>query len=107
MEKALIGVLGIGLEAYWAQFDGLKERIEGYQRRVEERVAALGAEVVPVVVIGLVVPHVGTCVVRWLLAPPGKDADPQESLCGFQGSRTQPGGDQRPPGGVRTCVGGH
>ena len=31
---------------YWPQFDGLKERIEGYQRRVEERVAELGGEVV-------------------------------------------------------------
>ena len=28
------------------QFEGLKERIEGYQRRVEERVAELGGEVV-------------------------------------------------------------
>jgi L-arabinose isomerase len=43
---ARVGVFGIGLEAYWPQFAGLKERIEGYQRRVEERVAALGAEVV-------------------------------------------------------------
>src|SRR4051794_41937740 len=44
--RARVGVLGIGLEAYWPQFEGLRERIEGYQRRVEERVAALGAEVV-------------------------------------------------------------
>jgi L-arabinose isomerase len=44
--RARIGVLGIGLEAYWSQFTGLRERIEGYQRRVEERVAELGAEVV-------------------------------------------------------------
>jgi L-arabinose isomerase len=44
--RARVGVLGIGLEAYWAQFPGLRERIEGYQRRVEQRVAALGADVV-------------------------------------------------------------
>jgi L-arabinose isomerase len=44
--RARIGVFGIGLEAYWPQFDGLLERVRGYQRRVEERVAALGAEVV-------------------------------------------------------------
>ena len=43
---ARVGVFGIGLDAYWPQFAGLKERIEGYQRRVEERVAALGGEVV-------------------------------------------------------------
>src|SRR5215213_7749310 len=41
-----IGMLGIGLEAYWGQFSGLRERVEGYQRRVEERVGELGAEVV-------------------------------------------------------------
>src|SRR4051812_34000449 len=44
--RARVGVFGIGLAAYWPQFDGLKERIEGYQRRVEERVAELGGEVV-------------------------------------------------------------
>src|SRR5919112_3224439 len=44
--RARVGILGIGLEAYWPQFDGLRERIVGYQRRVEERVAALGADVV-------------------------------------------------------------
>src|SRR5215218_7076598 len=41
-----VGVFGIGLAAYWPQFDGLKERIQGYQRRVEERVRELGGEVV-------------------------------------------------------------
>ena len=44
--KARVGVFGIGLATYWPQFDGHKERIEGYQRRVEERVAELGADVV-------------------------------------------------------------
>src|SRR3954471_10421828 len=44
--RARIGVLGIGLEAYWPQFEDLKARIEAYQRRVEEKVADLGAEVV-------------------------------------------------------------
>jgi L-arabinose isomerase len=44
--RARVGVFGIGLKAYWGQFDGLLERIRGYQRRVEERVADLGAEVV-------------------------------------------------------------
>jgi L-arabinose isomerase len=44
--RARVGVFGIGLAAYWPQFPGLRERIEGYQRRVEERVRALGADVV-------------------------------------------------------------
>jgi L-arabinose isomerase len=39
-------VFGIGLDTYWPQFDGLKRRVEGYQRRVEERVAELGGDVV-------------------------------------------------------------
>ncbi|CAN5836670.1 L-fucose/L-arabinose isomerase family protein [soil metagenome] len=44
--KAKIGVFGIGLAAYWPQFEGLKERLEGYQKQVEARLAAFGAEVV-------------------------------------------------------------
>jgi L-arabinose isomerase len=39
-------VFGIGLATYWPQFEGLKERIEGYQRRVEERIGELGGDVV-------------------------------------------------------------
>jgi L-arabinose isomerase len=37
--RAKVGVFGIGLEAYWEQFDGLKERLKGYQRSVEERIS--------------------------------------------------------------------
>jgi L-arabinose isomerase len=44
--RARVGVFGIGLATYWPQFAGLKQRIEGYQRRVEERVAELGGDVV-------------------------------------------------------------
>jgi len=41
-----VGVFGIGLAAYWPQFDGLRERLEGYQRGIETRLASAGAEVV-------------------------------------------------------------
>jgi L-arabinose isomerase len=44
--RARVGVFGIGLETYWPQFEGLRERIDRYQRRVEQRVAGLGADVV-------------------------------------------------------------
>ncbi|HEV7751088.1 MAG TPA: L-fucose/L-arabinose isomerase family protein [Baekduia sp.] len=44
--RARIGVFGIGLDTYWPQFEGLRDRIAGYQARVEERVGELGAEVV-------------------------------------------------------------
>jgi L-arabinose isomerase len=32
-----IGLFGIGLDAYWPQFAGLKDRLEGYLARVERR----------------------------------------------------------------------
>jgi len=41
-----VGIFGIGLAAYWPQFEGLRERLEGYQRGIEKRLEALGAEVV-------------------------------------------------------------
>lgn len=43
---ARIGVFGIGLAAYWPQFPGLKERLEGYRREVEARIAGFKSEVV-------------------------------------------------------------
>ncbi len=44
--RARVGVFGIGLRAYWDQFDGLLDRMHRYQGRVEERVRELGADVV-------------------------------------------------------------
>ena len=41
-----VGVFGIGLAAYWPQFDGLRDRLVGYQREIEGRLEGLGAEVV-------------------------------------------------------------
>jgi L-arabinose isomerase len=38
-EKAHIGVFGIGLAAYWPQFAGLRERLEGYQSKVEKNIS--------------------------------------------------------------------
>lgn len=43
---ARVGIFGIGLAAYWPQFDGLHERLTGYQRSIEDRLRELGAEVV-------------------------------------------------------------
>jgi L-arabinose isomerase len=34
-----IGLFGVGLETYWPQFEGLKDRLLGYQSRVRERLA--------------------------------------------------------------------
>lgn len=44
--KGRVGVFGIGLAAYWPQFPGMKERLEGYQAEVERRMGLLGAEVI-------------------------------------------------------------
>ena len=41
-----VAVFGIGLAAYWPQFDGLRERLAGYQRGIERRLEEMGAEVV-------------------------------------------------------------
>ncbi len=41
-----VAVFGIGLAAYWPQFDGLRQRLEQYQRGIERRLEEMGAEVV-------------------------------------------------------------
>ena len=41
-----VGIFGIGLAAYWPQFQGLRERLEGYQRGIQARLEGMGAEVV-------------------------------------------------------------
>jgi L-arabinose isomerase len=43
-----IGLMGIGLDAYWAQFDGLKERLEGYLGVVEQKIAGESYQIVNV-----------------------------------------------------------
>lgn len=52
--QARVGVFGVGLAAYWPQFEGLKERLAGYQQQVEARLQALGHASVQVVSAGLV-----------------------------------------------------
>ena len=42
-QRAKVGVFGIGLEAYWEQFDGLQERLGGYQQSIEERIGQWAA----------------------------------------------------------------
>ena len=41
-----IGLFGIGLDTYWPQFAGLKERLEGYLREVGAKLARPGVEIV-------------------------------------------------------------
>ncbi len=46
MANVRIGLFGIGLAAYWTQFSGLKERLEGYLTLVAGRLARPGTEIV-------------------------------------------------------------
>ena len=41
-----IGIFGIGLDTYWPQFEGLKERLEGYLKIVADQLSALHPQVV-------------------------------------------------------------
>ena len=46
-----VGLFSIGLDAYWPQFDGLLDKLTGYNRRVAER---LGRDGVTVVNLGMI-----------------------------------------------------
>lgn len=41
-----IGLFGIGLEAYWQQFEGLEKRLTGYVQLVENKLKGFGATIV-------------------------------------------------------------
>lgn len=46
MTNTRIGLFGIGLDTYWAQFKGLKQRLEGYMETVAGRLGRPGVDVV-------------------------------------------------------------
>jgi len=41
-----VGLFGIGLDTYWAQFEGLQERLTGYVRHVAQRLEKPGVKIV-------------------------------------------------------------
>lgn len=41
-----VGLFGIGLQAYWEQFEGLEQRLEGYVREVAQMIKRPGVDVV-------------------------------------------------------------
>ncbi|WP_248722414.1 L-fucose/L-arabinose isomerase family protein [Seonamhaeicola sp. ML3] len=43
-----VGLFGIGLDTYWPQFEGLLERLEGYQQQIADKMEGFGAEVINV-----------------------------------------------------------
>ena len=46
MRTTKVGLFGIGLDAYWPQFAGLKEQLEGYLGVVQQKLARDGVEIV-------------------------------------------------------------
>ena len=38
MEKVKIGLFGVGLNTYWSQFEGLLDRLAGYQDRIKHKI---------------------------------------------------------------------
>ena len=43
--KVRVGLFGIGLDTYWTQFAGLKDRLEGYQREIAAGLESQGVQV--------------------------------------------------------------
>ncbi len=41
-----VGLFGIGLDTYWAQFDGLLANLKKYQEQIKNKIAGFGVEVV-------------------------------------------------------------
>ena len=41
-KKARVGLYSAGLKVYWSQFEGLKERLEGYGKFIEQKVSQYG-----------------------------------------------------------------
>ena len=46
MQQLNIGLFGIGLDAYWEQFEGLKQRLEEYLQTVEQLLQQPGCKVI-------------------------------------------------------------
>ena len=44
--KTKVGLFGIGLDTYWAQFDGLLDNLKGYQEQIKTRIAGFGVQVI-------------------------------------------------------------
>ncbi len=44
--KVKVGLFGVGLNTYWPQFEGLLDRLTGYQTEIAGRMSTLGADVV-------------------------------------------------------------
>ncbi|NDP22959.1 MAG: arabinose isomerase [Paludibacter sp.] len=44
--KTKVGLFGIGLDTYWAQFDGLLNNLNTYQEQIKKRISTYGVDVI-------------------------------------------------------------
>src|SRR5512140_3033065 len=44
--RTKVGLFGIGLDTYWPQFDGLLDRLTGYQNQIAARLRSFGLELI-------------------------------------------------------------
>src|SRR6266567_8653942 len=44
--KIRVGLFGIGLDTYWPQFNGLQQRLTGYQKQIAARLRSFGVDLV-------------------------------------------------------------
>lgn len=44
--KTKVGLFGIGLDTYWGQFDGLLDKLNGYQDEINKKIGANGVDVI-------------------------------------------------------------
>ncbi len=44
--KTRMGLMGIGLDTYWGQFDGLLDHLKGYQSGIHQKIAGFSVEVI-------------------------------------------------------------
>jgi len=45
-KRVRIGLFGVGLDTYWPQFQGLRERLDGYQAEIAAKIRGFGVELV-------------------------------------------------------------
>ena len=45
-KKIKVGLYGIGLDTYWPQFEGLLDKLTGYQEQIKNNIAGYGVEVI-------------------------------------------------------------
>lgn len=45
VDMTKVGLFGIGLDTYWPQFDGLLDKLKGYQEQIKNKIAGFGVEV--------------------------------------------------------------